>query len=83
MGAKPAPPLSNIWLSKYEPVIQDTAKIFERYMDDIVREMKRSAIQAKLEQINQLHPKLKFTIEIEENGLLPFLDMEINMLRIG
>ena len=77
MGAKPAPPLSNIWLSKYEPVIQDTAIIFERYMDDIIREMKRQDIQAKLDQINQLHPKLKFTIEIEENGRLPFLDMEI------
>ena len=44
MGAKPAPPLSNIWLSKYEPVIQDTAIIFERYMDDIIREMKRQDI---------------------------------------
>ena len=44
MGAKPAPPLSNIWLSKYEPLIQDTAVIFERYMDDIIREMKRQAI---------------------------------------
>ena len=30
MGAKPAPPLANIWLSKYEPIIQDSAKLFER-----------------------------------------------------
>ena len=77
MGAKPAPPLANIWLSKFEPIIRDTAVIFERYMDDIIREIKIQDIKAKLDQINQLHPKLKFTIEIEENGRLPFLDMEI------
>ena len=34
-------------------------------------------VQAKLAEINQLHPKLKFTIETEENGKIPFLDMEI------
>ena len=28
MGAKPAPPLSNIWLSKYEPVIQIQQKFW-------------------------------------------------------
>ena len=77
MGAKPAPPLANIWLSKFEPMIRDTANIFERYMDDIIQEIKIQDIQAKLSQINQLHPNLKFTIEIEENGRLPFLDMEI------
>ena len=70
MGAKPAPPLANIWLSKFEPIIRDTAKIFDRYMDDIIREI-------KLSEINQLHPKLKFTIEMEEDGKLPFLDIKV------
>lgn len=77
MGAKPAPPLANIWLSKFEPIIRDSANIFERYMDDIIREIERAKIQEKLSEINQLHPKLKFTIEIEENGKLAFLDIEI------
>ena len=77
MGAKPAPPLANIWLSKYESTIRDSAKIFERYMDDIIREIKVHKIQEKLSEINQLHPQLKFTMEIEENGKLAFLDMEI------
>ena len=77
MGAKPAPPLANIWLSKFEAEIRDTATIFERYMDDIIRNIKIQEIEAKLRRINQLHPKLKFTIEREINGRLPFLDMEI------
>ena len=40
MGSPPAPPLSNIWLSKYEPNIGDDAKLFELDMDDIVRTIK-------------------------------------------
>ena len=77
MGGKPAPPLANIWLAKFEPDIRDNAKLFERYMDDIIREIKVQEIQAKLEAINQLHPMLKFTMEREEDGKIPFLDMEI------
>ncbi len=77
MGAKPAPPLANIWLSKFEPIIKDTAKIFERYMDDILREINRHKIQEKLREINNLHPNLKFTLEIEENGRIAFLDIQI------
>ena len=41
MGSQPAPPLSNIWFSKYEPNIRDDAKPFERYMDDILRTIKQ------------------------------------------
>ena len=77
MGAKPAPPLANIWLSKFDPIIKDTAKIFDRYMDDIIREINRHQIQEKLREINNLHPKLKFTMEMEENGCIPFLDIKI------
>ena len=46
-------------------------------MDDIIREIKRGRIQEKLDEINKLHPKLKFTMEMEEDGKLAFLDMEI------
>ena len=44
MGSPPASPLSNIWLSKYEPAKKDDAKLFERYMDDILRTIKESPI---------------------------------------
>ena len=77
MGSPPAPLLANIWLSKYEPSIKDTSKLFERFMDDILRTISSNLIKAKLAEINSLHPKLKFTLEIEENKKLPFLDILI------
>ena len=44
-------------------------------MDDILTIIKRNLIAAKLEHINSLHPLLKFTIERESDGKLPFLDL--------
>ena len=81
MGSPPAPLLANGWLSQFDPIIMDDAKLRERYMDDILRSIRASHIQQKLEEINRLHPSLKFTIEIEINAKLPFLDMLI--IRIG
>ena len=75
MGSQPAPPLANIWLFKSEPDIKDDAKIFERYVDDILRTIKAEMIETKLHAINGLHPNLKFTIEVEQEGRLPFLDI--------
>ena len=41
------------------------------YMDDILRIIKADMIEMKLQAINNLHPNLKFTIEVEEEGKLP------------
>ena len=55
MGGKPAPPFTNIWLAKFEPDIKDSAKLFERYMDDIIREIKR---QERRNQSTTSHVKI-------------------------
>ena len=75
MGSQPAPQLANIWLAKFKESIKDDAKIYERYMNDIQRSIKESLVEAKLHEINTLHPNLKFTLEVEQDGKLPFLDM--------
>ena len=77
MGSPPAPPLANGWLFKYDHRIRDNAKLYSRYMDDIIRSIKAHLIEAKLREINSFHPCLKFTIEREVNGELPFLDMKV------
>ena len=46
-------------------------------MDDILRSIKESLVEAKLCEINALQPNLKCTLEVEQDGKLPFLDMWI------
>ena len=75
MGSPPAPYLANIWLSVYDPIIKGQAKIYQRYMDDILTAIHKNKIDDKLSQINNLHDNLKFTSESEIEGRLPFLDL--------
>jgi hypothetical protein len=77
MGSPPASHLANGWLSTFEDTIRGDATLYARYMDDIIENIKQEKIDEKLREINNLHPSLKFTIEREDNGSLPFLDMKI------
>ena len=83
MGSPPAPHLANGWLSQFEPSLRGQAKLYERYMDDIIREIDESKADQKLKEINSLHPNLTFTKETEQKecesqiGELPFLDMRV------
>ena len=77
MGSPPAPHLANGWLSQFDNIIKGKARLYTRYMDDILQNIKREEIEDKLKEINNLHPALKFTIEREVDGAIPFLDMRI------
>ena len=46
-------------------------------MDDILCSIKKDSIESHLCMINNLHPSLSFTYEVETNCKLPFLDMKI------
>ena len=50
-------------------------------MDDIIRSIQESMIENKLEQINKIHKNMKFTMEVEQDGIIAFLDMLLK--RIG
>ena len=83
MGSPPAPHLANGWLSQFEPNIRGEAQLYERYMDDIIREIVEERVNEKLASINSLHQNLQFTIETElrepesQQGSIPFLDMKV------
>ena len=79
MGSPPAPHFANGWLSQFENDIKGEAKLYFRYMDDILKERKRQLAEKELSDINALHPNLKFTEECEnEHQQLPVLDMKIH-----
>ena len=78
MGSPPAPHFANGWLSQYDNTIRGNAKLYFRYMDDILKNEKSTEIEEKLKEINSLHDNLKFTIEREQGNELPVLDMKIH-----
>ena len=78
MGSPPAPLLANGWMHQFDNVIKGDAVLYERYMDDILRDIDSQQVDEKLNEINNLHPALKFTIEREQNSSIPFLDMKIH-----
>ena len=77
MGIAPAPHLANGWLSQFDDQIKGNSSLYFRYMDDVICISKIDKIDMKLDEINTLHPSLKFTVEKEVNNCLPFLDMNI------
>lgn len=48
MGSPPAPCLANGWLSKFDERVKGDAKLFYRFIDDIVRDIKSKNVETKL-----------------------------------
>ena len=46
-------------------------------MGDIAHEIKKANVHKKLDDINKIHPSLKFTMEEENHCSIPFLDLKI------
>ena len=49
MGSAPAPFLANGWLNQFDNAIKDNAQIYFRYMDDVLRDIKETDVEKKLE----------------------------------
>ena len=81
MGSPLAPVLANFFMGHYEKLWLNNytgPKVLysRRYVDDIICCFKNS-IDARLffEYLNSCHPNIKFTMETEDKGQLPFLDV--------
>lgn len=86
MGNPLSPVLSNLYMECFEtnilPRILPSNLLWYRYVDDILCLWPVNHDETDfLNQINSLVPSIKFTIENEVNGVLPFLDIMIH--RIG
>ena len=44
MGSPPAPHLANGWLSQFETTIKGQSTLYERYMDDILCNVKENEV---------------------------------------
>ena len=52
-------------------------------MDDTCCILRKSDIDGLLRHLNSIHPTIKFTMEVEEGGSLPFLDTRVTRKEDG
>lgn len=55
--------------------------LYKRYVDDNLLIVKRGEEDSILQFFNSLNPSIQFTMEVEKNGVLNFLDM--SLIRVG
>ncbi|MCP3667035.1 MAG: hypothetical protein GY696_31845, partial [Gammaproteobacteria bacterium] len=84
MGSPLSPILANIFMSKWESQALASAPVgpitWIRYVDDtFVRFAGNDQLPVGefFEFINSIHPSIKFTMDAEKEGALPFLDVQI------
>ena len=81
MGCPVSPIVANIFMSQLEEkAINDMPSkpsLWLGFVDDILAIVKHRALQVTLETLNEQHDDITFTMEVEENGQLPYLDARI------
>lgn len=53
-------------------------KLFVKYVDDIFAIIPRNSVDDTLSLLNAFHPRLKFTVETEVEGKIPYLDIMVS-----
>ena len=80
MGSPLGPLMANAFMCNIEK-LENRNKMpsfYKRYVDDTLSKMPGvSSASEFLLTLNEIHPSLSFTMELEDNGKLPFLGMVI------
>ena len=81
MGSPLGPLMANAFMCNIEEELKNQNKMpvfYKRYVDDTLSKMPDvSSASEFLLTLNEIHPSLSFTMELEDNGKLPFLGMVI------
>ena len=86
MGSPLGPALANIFVGFHEKKIPENEwpEMYCRYVDDVFSHFERRDKCARFYGLlNNLHPALQFTMEAEEDGSLPFLDVGVTRTDAG
>ena len=77
MGSPVSPVVANIYMEMFEDLALRTElapRIWRRYVDDTFCVMEKEHSEAFLDHLNTLRPTIQFTMELEMDRSLPFLD---------
>jgi hypothetical protein len=81
MGSPVSPIVANLFMEDFEEKalasFHSPPRYWGRYMDDTMTLLKEADIEDFSNHLNQQHPAIKFTREVEENGTIAMLDTRI------
>ncbi|XP_045492134.1 uncharacterized protein LOC123691667 [Colias croceus] len=87
MGSPVSPVVADIFMEDFEERALATApvkpRLYKRYVDDTFTILPTEHIPAFLEHLNSIHKNIQFTMELETNNRLAFLDILIMRGRDG
>ncbi|MFX0618098.1 reverse transcriptase domain-containing protein, partial [Escherichia coli] len=79
MGSPVSPVVADIFMENFEEMALATSPVvprfYKRYVDDTFTILPSDKITVFLDHLNSIHPKIKFTKELENKNSLPFLDI--------
>src|SRR5699024_2324993 len=81
MGSPLSPIMANPFMEEFERTAIESfrlkPKVWLRYVDDtfVVWPHGRDLLNVFLQHINSIHPNIKFTMEVEKDNKLSFLDV--------
>ena len=76
MGSPVSAVVANLYMEFFEELALESApsrpRFWKRYVDDTCCIMQRDAVEPLLRHLNEVRPTIKFTMELEKDGSLPF-----------
>ena len=79
MGSPLVPALANIFMVEFEqniiPALSEDISLWKRYVDDTICFVNSNRISHVFESLNSFYSNIKFTIEIEKENKIVFLDI--------
>ena len=78
MGSPVSAVTANLYIEEFEERAIATAtykpKIWKRYVDDTFTMLGKDHVDGFLQHLNSQQPTIRFTMEIEKDNTIPFLD---------
>ena len=78
MGSPVSALVANLYMEHFEQIALNSAlhrpRLWKRYVDDTLCIIGSNEVDELLLHINSIRPSIKFTVETEKDGSLPFLD---------
>ena len=78
MGSPVSAVVANLYMDFFEELALDTAPVkshlWKRYVDDTCCIVKKDVTERLLDHLNSVQPSIQLTVEVEKDGMLPFLD---------